>query len=108
MATIERFEDIKAWKVARESTRLVYGLSSAGEFKRDFALRNQIRRSAISIMSNIAEGFEREGNKEFLNFLSVAKGSCAECRAQLYVALDVGYITQADFTNVSGRLEEDR
>ena len=106
MAKISRFEDIEAWKKARESTRLVYDASSVGEFSRDFALRDQMRRSAISTMSNIAEGFEREGNKEFLNFLSIAKASCAETRAQLYVALDRSYLTKDDFDRFYGKLEE--
>ncbi|HEV7642545.1 MAG TPA: four helix bundle protein [Pyrinomonadaceae bacterium] len=97
MAKIENFENIEAWKSAREATKQIYLLSSAGEFSRDFGLRDQIRRSSVSIMSNIAEGFEREGNREFLNFLSIAKGSCAEARAQLYVALDQQYIQPDQF-----------
>ena len=75
MAKIENFENIEAWKSAREATKQIYSLSSTGEFSRDFGLRDQIRRSSVSMMSNIAEGFEREGNREFLNFLSIAKGS---------------------------------
>ena len=106
MATITRFEDIQAWKMARESTRLIYEASSSGEFNRDFALRDQIRRSAISTMSNIAEGFDREGNKEFVSFLSIAKGSCAESRAQLYVALDCGYVSKPQFEQMFSKLEE--
>ena len=106
MATIERFEDIEAWKMARKATRMIYEVSAAGDFSRDFALRNQIRRSAVSTMSNIAEGFEREGSKEFINFLSIAKGSCAESRAQLYVALDCGYLTESQFTALYQQLEQ--
>lgn len=97
MATIERFEDIQAWKRAREVTRKIYELSSGGEFGRDFSLKDQMRRSSVSIMSNIAEGFERDGNREFVNFLSIAKGSCGEARSQLYVALDQNYITPVEF-----------
>ena len=92
--------------MARESTRLIYEVSSTGDFSKDFPLRDQIRRSAISTMSNIAEGFERERNKEFLNFLSIAKGSCAESRAQLYVALDRRYITKDEFERLYGKLQE--
>ena len=84
MARIERFEDIEGWKLARRVANRVYDISDVGRFSKDFALVNQIRRASISIMSNIAEGFERDGNKEFLQFLSVAKGSCGEVRAQLY------------------------
>ena len=97
MGTIERFEDLEAWKLARELTALVYTCSGVGNFGRDFALRDQIRRASISIVSNIAEGFERDGDKEFLQFLSMAKGSCGEVRAQLYLALDQQYISEALF-----------
>ncbi len=97
MARLERFEDIDAWKEARELTKSVYQITSTGEFARDFGLRDQIRRAAVSVMSNIAEGFERGGDKEFLQFLSLAKGSCGEVRAQLYVALDQTYINDAQF-----------
>jgi len=97
MSTIERFEDIEAWKRAREIAKRVYSFTSMGSFAKDFGLRDQIRRSSVSIMSNIAEGFERDGNKEFANFLSIAKGSCGEARSQLYVALDQAYITDEAF-----------
>jgi four helix bundle protein len=97
MARLERFEDIDAWKEARELTKSVYQITSTGEFARDFGLRDQIRRAAVSVMSNIAEGFERGGDKEFLQFLSLAKGSCGEVRAQLYVALDQTHINDAQF-----------
>jgi four helix bundle protein len=106
MTKIKRFEDIESWKLAREATRLIYKMSSKGEFGRDYALRDQIRRSVISIMSNIAEGFEREGNREFLSFLSIAKGSCAESRSQLYIALDCGYIDEPDFDFAYRKLDE--
>lgn len=97
MATIQRFEDIEGWKRAREMTRWIYQVTSTGNFARDFGLRDQIRRASVSIMSNIAEGFERDGNKEFINFLSIAKASCGEVRSQLYVALDQSYISDTDF-----------
>jgi len=97
MPNIERFEDIESWKRAREITKKIYELSSEGSFAKDFGLKDQIRRSAVSIMSNIAEGFERDGNKEFANFLSIAKGSCGEARSQSYVAFDNGFISEVDF-----------
>ena len=87
--------------MARELTSLVYTCSGAGNFGRDFALRDQIRRASISIVSNIAEGFERDGDKEFLQFLSMAKGSCGEVRAQLYLALDQKYISDALFQELT-------
>jgi len=101
MATLERFEDIDAWKQARELTRAVYRVTGVGEFARDFGLRDQIRRAAVSILSNIAEGFERDGNKEFLQFLSLAKGSCGEVRAQLYVAFDQSYLSEVQFQELT-------
>jgi four helix bundle protein len=100
MATLERFEDIDAWKRARELVKVIYQITGTGEFARDFGLRDQIRRAAVSVLSNIAEGFERDGNKEFLQFLSQAKGSCGEIRAQLYIALDQAYMGDAQFQEV--------
>jgi four helix bundle protein len=96
MARVQRFEDLEAWKLAREITNEIYTFSSAETFYRDFGLRDQIRRSAVSIMSNIAEGFERDGDKEFIQFLSIAKGSAGEVRSQLYVALDRAYVGEED------------
>jgi len=92
MARIERFEEIEAWKEARSLTKAVYEISGHGAFGRDFVLRDQIRRAGVSIMANIAEGFERGGDKEFLQFLSLAKASCAEVRSHLYVAVDQTYL----------------
>lgn len=106
MATIQRFEDIEAWKSARKACNLVYELTRSGEISKDYALTNQLRRAAISIASNIAEGFEREGNKEFLNFLSIAKGSCGEVKTQLYVARDQNYIDEASFSRSYELLSE--
>jgi four helix bundle protein len=97
MATITKFEELEAWKKAREVTKKVYAMTNMGDFARDFGLKDQIRRCSVSVMSNIAEGFEREGNKEFINFLSIAKGSCGEARSQLYVALDQNFISSDDF-----------
>jgi four helix bundle protein len=100
MARINRFEDLEAWRLAREITRQVYVLSKRERLSRDFALRDQIRRSAVSIMSNIAEGFERDGDREFANFLSIAKGSLGELRSQLYAALDQNYLTAEEFHGI--------
>ncbi len=97
MARLERFEDLEAWKTARELTNSIYQTTASGDFARDFGLRDQIRRASVSVLSNIAEGFERDGNKEFLQFLSLAKGSCGEVRAQLYIALDQRYIKEEQF-----------
>jgi len=97
MARIERFEDIEGWKKGRELRKAIYKHSQHGEFARDFSLKDQIRRAAQSVTSNIAEGFERGGNREFIQFLSDAKGSCGEVRDQLYTALDENYVTQAEF-----------
>ena len=97
MAGTKRFEDSEAWQKARELARAVYAMSSEGPFARDFGLRDQIRRSAVSVMSNIAEGFERGVDTEFRRFLAIAKGSAGEVRAQLYVALDAGLINQTQF-----------
>lgn len=97
MAKIKKFEDIESWKRARKLTSQVYEVTATGKFARDFGLRDQIRRATVSILSNIAEGFERGGDNEFLQFLAIAKGSCGEARAQSYVALDQGYISHAQF-----------
>ena len=97
MATIKRFEDIEAWKRARKLAKGVYDASKLAKFARDFGLKDQIHRAAVSIMSNIAEGFERGGNQEFIQYLATSKGSCGEVRSQLYVALDQGYIDEQLF-----------
>ena len=104
MATIRHFRDIEAWQKARELTNSVYAVSGKGAFARDFALRNQVRKAAISVVANIAEGFERGGNAEFIQFLSVAKGSAGEVEAQLYIALDQGYVTQEEFKAVEAQI----
>jgi len=100
MARIEQFEDIEAWKKGRELRKAVYSCSRNGAFGKDFALRDQIRRSAVSITSNIAEGFERGGNREFVQFLAHSKGSCGELRDQLYAALDEQYISADQFESL--------
>ncbi len=100
MATISHFREIEGWKTARELTKGIYAASGKGPFARDFPLRDQIRRAAISVMANIAEGFERGGNAEFVQFLSVARGSAGEVEAQLYIALDQDYITREEFSSL--------
>jgi four helix bundle protein len=97
MSKIEKFEDIEAWQKARDLTREIYRVTNQESFVRDFSLRDQIRRAAMSVMSNIAEGFGRGGNREFIQFLSVAKGSVSELQSQLYIALDAGHITKEQF-----------
>ena len=94
---IEKFEDLIAWQKARKLTSEVYKATLRENFARDYGLKDQIRRAAVSSMSNLAEGFERGGLVEFHRFLAIAKGSCAELRAQLYVAMDVGYVDERTF-----------
>lgn len=106
MATFRSFEEIEAWKKARELTNEIYAVTSAGIFAKDFVLRDQIRRASVSIMTNISEGYERGGNKEFIQFLSVAKGSAGEVRSQLYVANDQGYLTMSEFDRLYGLAAE--
>ena len=91
---VKNFEELEIWKEARRLTYEIYDLSKAPRFSKDFGLRDQMQRAAVSIMSNIAEGFERGGNQEFVQFLYVAKGSCGERRSQLYVALDQEHVDQ--------------
>ncbi|MFH0969505.1 MAG: four helix bundle protein [Patescibacteria group bacterium] len=100
---IERFEDIIAWQKSRKVVIRVYE-----SFKpiRDFSFRDQMQRAAVSIMNNIAEGFERRGDKEFRKFLFIAKGSCGELRAMLYLALDLEYIGKKDFDEIYNQSEE--
>jgi len=101
-----RFEDLVVWQKERALTGLVYELTRQKTFARDFDLRDQIRCAAVSVMSNIAEGFERGSDAEFGHFLSIAKGSCGEVRSQLYVAGDQGYIDPASFARASDRAAE--
>ncbi len=106
MAGLTRFEDVDAWRKARELTRRVYELTSHGDYARDFPLKDQMRRATVSVMSNIAEGFERDGDKEFRQFLSLAKGPTGELKAQLYVALDAGFLSQPQFEELYGMATE--
>jgi four helix bundle protein len=106
MATFKKFEEIEAWKKARELTRRIYRISRIGPFAKDFALRDQIRRASVSIMSNIAEGYDRSGTGEFVHFLATAKGSAAEVKCQLYVALDQSYVDESTFSELSALAAE--
>jgi four helix bundle protein len=100
MATIERFQDVDAWQKARKLCKLIYKITNQKQFSKDYGLVNQIRRAAVSVMSNIAEGFERGGNREFIHFLTIAKASVAEIESQLYIALDNEYIVQNEFNEI--------
>src|SRR5438128_12597927 len=102
MATFRKFEDIECWKKARDLTRRIYKVSGKATFARDFGLKDQIRRASVSVMSNIAEGYDRSGTTEFVHFLATAKGSAAEVRCQLYVALDQSYIDAVTFGELRG------
>lgn len=102
---VSRFEDLECWQQARELTRTIYRLMAEGAFARDYGLRDQMRRASVSIMANIAEGFARKGNKEFGQFLFVAKASAAELQSHAYVALDQGYIGETDFKELYDKLD---
>lgn len=108
MSTFRRFEDIEAWQKARELTKVVYQLSGRGHFAKDFGLRDQTRRASVSIMANIAEGFERDGTGEFIQFLAIAKGSAAEVLSHAYVAFDQGLIHQSDLDWLNEKTSEVR
>jgi four helix bundle protein len=97
MKKIEHFEELIAWQKARQLTKQIYSITKRGLFSKDFGLLDQIRKASVSIMSNLVEGFERGGRSEFHKFVVIAKGSCAEVRSQLYVALDAEYVTDEQF-----------
>src|SRR5271169_4377786 len=100
MATVRQFEDLNVWQDARQLVVAVYSVSKVRAFNQDFGLRDQIRRAAVSTMSNIAEGFERGTRKEFVQFLNVAKGSNGEVRSQLHIALDQKYVSETEFVTL--------
>ncbi|MGB7213196.1 MAG: four helix bundle protein [Gemmatimonadales bacterium] len=100
------FEDLMVWRRAREMVSELYRMTGSGRLERDWGLRNQMQRTVVSVISNIAEGFERGRRGELRQFLGIAKGSCGELRSQLYVALDVGYIDEGEFTRMRDRLLE--
>jgi len=106
MSGVKRFEELIAWQKARALTRDVYLATRQGAFARDYGLAGQIQRAAVSTMSNVAEGFERSGWGEFHQYLSVAKASCAEVRSCLYVALDVGYLSDEQWQALAAQAEE--
>lgn len=105
MSKIEKFEDIQAWQNARKVVDAIYKITKTGPFSKDFSLKDQILRAAISIPSNIAEGFSRRSNKEFVQFLFIAKSSAAEVQTQLYLALDQKYISESQFNSIYKELE---
>jgi four helix bundle protein len=107
MAKVERFEDLVAWQKARVLTEEIYAVTRKAGMRRDFGLTGQLQRAAVSIMANIAEGFERGKRSEFHQFLSIAKGSCAEVRSLLYVAFDCSYIEQAEFDRLMSLANEE-
>lgn len=105
MATIKRFEDLDCWKDARELVKLVYDFTKKGNFEKDYELKAQIKRSAISVMANIAEGFHRKSNREFMRFLDYSRASLAETLSHLYVALDQNYIDDSELQNFKEQAE---
>lgn len=96
MSKVERFEDLQVWRMAHDLSVAIYQLTKDNEFSRDWGLRDQIQRASVSVMSNIAEGFERYSRQEFKQFLSIARGSCAEVRSQIQLAKSLGYISDVD------------
>jgi len=104
--TINNFEDLEIWKEARELCKYIFEMTSKEPFNKDFRFRDQIRAASGSIMDNIAEGFDRDGRKEFIQFLSIAKGSCAETKSQSYRALDFSYISRDDFDILQGKTSQ--
>jgi four helix bundle protein len=104
MATIRHLEELECWREARELVREIYRLSSQRKFERDYEMRNQTRRAVISVMSNIAEGYERGGRNEFIHFLSIAQGLAGELKSLLYVGLDLDYVTEEEFIACRNRI----
>jgi len=100
MSNIERFEDIEAWKKARKLAQKIYKITGSGEFAKDWTLKDQVRRASISIMSNIAEGYGRKTDKEFIQFLYIAMGSIFELQSQIYMALDLSYMSKEEFKDI--------
>ncbi len=105
MATINHFEEMDSWKKAREIAKKIFLLTQEGAFSKDYALKDQINRASGSIMDNIAEGFEREGNREFIQYLAIAKGSAGEVRSQLYRIFDRNYISQSQLDEMLAEIK---
>ncbi|MCY7410714.1 MAG: four helix bundle protein [Chitinophagales bacterium] len=106
MATIKDFEDLQTWQMARELNKRIFSLTLYHLFSKDYSLKDQIRRSSGSVMDNIAEGFERDGNKEFINYLSFSKGSAGEVRSQLVRAFDYKYVSQSEMSELKYEYKE--
>jgi four helix bundle protein len=106
MGRVKVFEDLIGWQKSRKLFRLVHKITSKPPLSKDFPLRDQMRRSSLSVMSNIAEGFDKGGDREFVQFLFHAKGSCSELRSQLYAANDIGYLDEREYKEISGLAEE--
>jgi len=106
MAVAKRFEDLDVWIAAKDASVMIYKITENESLKKDFGLKDQIRRASISIISNIAEGFERNGNKEFIQFLSIAKGSAGEVRAQLYIIKELEFINEEEFTQLNEKVTQ--
>jgi len=105
---IKKFEDLECWQVSRELTKMIYEITKNSGVRKDFGLRDQIQRAAVSVMSNISEGFDSSSDAEFIRFLNYAKRSCSEVQAQLYVALDQAYIIRDSFNSVYKQAENCR
>jgi four helix bundle protein len=101
---VKKFEDVEVWVKARQFSVVIYKVTDEGGIKKDFGLRDQLRRASVSIVSNIAKGFERNGNKEFVQFLSYAKASSGEVRAQIYIAKDLGYLNEEQFNELTEKI----
>jgi four helix bundle protein len=106
VAQYNDFEDLPIWQDARVVAKEVYKLTQSSEFSRDYGLKDQIQRASVSVVSNIAEGFDYGSNKQFIRFLNIAKGSTSEVRAQLVLAMDIGYISETKLNELKIKLKQ--